>query len=353
MGVNEPKKILYIASAQPWYTRVHYIQSLLHNHSVTTVLSHHTSYPLRLISVWWQLLCLKNKKSYDYIVIGFTAQALIPLVRLVFSKQYVIADFFISLYDSLCFDRQRCSPSSLLGKLLFFFEQKTIAASDHILVDTQQSKQYFVTTFNQPENKISVLYTLPDTKLFQPKPSTKTQPTVFYYGTGLALHGFETILQASLLVQQKNPDIRFIFAGPTQNYSTLLSELAISNTTFIPWIAYAELPSYISQATICLGGHFSASNKARRVIAGKTFQFAAMKKPIILGDNPANQELFSDQINAVLVQPNNPKALAESIITLLKSAEHMNQLGMAAHKTILTIAQKQLHTLDDLLYSIN
>jgi glycosyltransferase involved in cell wall biosynthesis len=57
--------------------------------------------------------------------------------------------------------------------------------------------------------------------------------------------------------------------------------------------------------------------KAARVISTKTFQFVAMKKPTIVGDNPATREVFVPGEHVWAVPMGSPEALAEAIRILV------------------------------------
>jgi glycosyltransferase involved in cell wall biosynthesis len=52
------------------------------------------------------------------------------------------------------------------------------------------------------------------------------------------------------------------------------------------------------------------------VISTKTFQFIAMRRATIVGDNPATRELFTHGENAYAVAMGDPGALADAIRTL-------------------------------------
>ena len=94
---------------------------------------------------------------------------------------------------------------------------------------------------------------------------------------------------------------------------------AQENLTCIPWLSQEELAVHIAQADLCLAGHFSDTiGKAKRTIPGKAYIYRAMKKPMILGDTPANHELFTENEDIRFVPPGNPEALAQEIRNMLK-----------------------------------
>ena len=93
---------------------------------------------------------------------------------------------------------------------------------------------------------------------------------------------------------------------------------------------------------ICLGGHFGTSDKAARVIAGKTFQDLAMGKPTIVGENAANHELLTHGYDAWFCPMSDPQALAEGIRTLAEDAPLRAQLGRNARRSFLERASLEV-----------
>jgi hypothetical protein len=115
------------------------------------------------------------------------------------------------------------------------------------------------------------------------------------------------ILDAFRLLQgEKN--ITLICIGPIKNKPKL------SNVEYIDWLTQEELAKCISYCDLCLAGHFNSQiDKAWRTIPGKAYIYQAMKKPMILGDNPANHELFSENALVTFVEMGNADALAAAV----------------------------------------
>jgi len=135
---------------------------------------------------------------------------------------------------------------------------------------------------------------------------------VFWYGNVLHVQGVGVILKAAKLLES-NKNILFRLVGPIRKkYKKLLDELRLTNVEFIDYIPYEKLPYEIAKADLCLGGHFSDLPKARRVIAGKTFQFLAMKKKTIVGELLANQ-VFCKNMLIHFVKTNSSVALSHLI----------------------------------------
>lgn len=324
------KKVLFIASSQDWYPRNIYLINLLKETSqVDIIMSSKKTWPFRIISVILKFIFKKNKNKYDFIVVGFLSPTIIPFVRFCYRKK-IINDFFISIYDTLCNDRKIINKKTLLAKIIYHYEKWTLNLSNHIITDTESTKTFFTETFNLSPQKISVLYALPDKERYLNYPEIINKDEklkIFFYGSCQPLHGIDVILKTANLL--KNNNIEFVLIGPIRKkYSKLISKLDLSNVTFKDWVKYEDLPKYINSSDICLGGHFSSTEKAKRVIAGKTFQFMLMKKANILGNNQANKELFTNEQNCLMIEINNPEKLVQAILQLKNDKNLRNEIAI-------------------------
>ena len=136
---------------------------------------------------------------------------------------------------------------------------------------------------------------------------------VLYFGSILPLQGVDVILQCARLMWQ-DQNIVFDLIGPVpQKERRLCADLL--NVHFTDWLPQKGLAERIAQADLCLAGHFNARiSKACRTIPGKAYIYQAMGKPMILGDNPANHELFDENGKTVYyVRMGDAGSLAEKI----------------------------------------
>ncbi|WP_297958619.1 glycosyltransferase [uncultured Ruminococcus sp.] len=306
------KRILYAATKNSDYLRlVQEIRLLRENGNTVTVISSPSkSYPKRLMYVYRQLMKVRMA-DYDMSFIGFAPQLIMPLFRRKLKKKPVVMDFFISMYDTLCYDRKKFRPKSLPGRLLKRIDRRTLAAADLAVCDTKAHGSYFCREFGFPKEKMSVLYLEADSSIYYPREAPENKDfTVLYFGSVLPLQGIPVILKAiDLLKDEKG--LRFVFVGPLGS-----SERTGENITeYIEWLPQEELAERIAGADLCLAGHFDGSiMKAKRTIAGKTYIYRAMGKPVILGDNPANHELYSESDEGVyFCEMGSPEKLAELI----------------------------------------
>ena len=296
-----------------------------------------SSYLIRYCKALYKyILC--NKNSVKLVFIGFFGQPLVPIIKKL-TKKPIVLDAFVSAYDTMCFDRKKFKPNSLAGKFFFWLDKYSCENSDKILLDTNAHIDYFIHTFGLPMNKFQRIYVGADESIFYPRETERDNNCfrVFYYSSYLPLHGTEYIIQAAKLLERKK-DIKFTLIGDGQQKNQihkLAQEIGINNVSFIDWIPYENLPLEIAKSDICLGGHFSDIEKAKRVIAGKTFQFIAMKKPVIVGDCQANSELFRHKENAYFVKMADAYSLSESILALRDNASLMEKIAQNGYNTFM------------------
>jgi glycosyltransferase involved in cell wall biosynthesis len=115
-------------------------------------------------------------------------------------------------------------------------------------------------------------------------------------------------------------------------FHRMIEQLELKNVTHIDWVEFEELPRYIVQADIGLGGPFGNTGQAGRVITGKTFQFLAMAKPVIVGISDGKDDGFENKVNCLLVPQGNEKDLAEAILWAFEHGENLNQIGQLGYE---------------------
>jgi len=279
------------------------------------------------------------KQDFDFIFVGFFGQLLTQMIT-PFTKKPIILDMFVSANDTLVEDRQMTSKNSLLSKFLFQMDKQSARKASLIFVDTLAHAEHFHETFAIPLSKMKRVFVGCDETLFHPLPDKPESCTVLYYCSYLPLHGVEVVVEAAELLQS-DPSIKFKIIGKGIEFGKIqksIKEKRLNNIELAAPVAIDQLPSEIQNSRICLGGHFGTSGKACRVIPGKAFQMIAMGKPVIVGDNAANRELLTDQVDSYFCEMNNPQALADAISTLFYNDSLRKRIAEGALATYLNTA---------------
>jgi len=315
-------KILFVSGREVSYIRNRVLLSALRvHHDVRVLTPGLRGTPVRIAAALARFII--QPTDHDVVFSGFYGQPLaLTLSRL--QRKPIVLDAFVSTYDTLCDDRRRFRPDSLPGRIAFWLDVEGCRAARRVLTDTEGMAQYFRDTFGVPGDKLAPVYVGCDESLFFPRPpgTQKAGCKVFYYGAFLPLHGAEVVLRAADVLKRE-PAIHITIGGDgpgLRQMRQLAVDLALRNVNFIGWIPIEQLPAHIAAADICLGGHFSTIPKAGRVVATKTFQFVAMGKPTIVGDNAATRELFRPGEDVLAVPMGDPSALANAIQMLAEDA---------------------------------
>lgn len=310
------KTILFITTKNIDYIRNSQELLLLKklDNQIDVIFSKSNYYLVRIIHIYIKLI-IKKVKNYNFIFIGFAPQLILPIFEWKFKCQYVVIDFFISLYDTLVFDRKVIPKWSYLAKILKYTDKITLNFAKHIIVDTNAHLKYFASEFDVDENKFEIMYLEADHSLYYPRVQDKIARlqekfVVLYFGSMLPLQGIDVVLDA--VSQFKNDrKVYFQLIGPIHSkYEKPICE----NIEYIEWLEQKELATYIANADLCLAGHFSKDiKKADRTIPGKAYIYDAMKKKMILGDSIANREIFKDDKRHHFVKMGDYKDLVKKI----------------------------------------
>jgi glycosyltransferase involved in cell wall biosynthesis len=273
---------------------------------------------------------------YDLVMVGFFGHFLMLPVRLL-NRRPVVFYPLISAYETLVEDRQNYRAGSIPARLAHWLDRRACRFADHLLLDTRANIDYFKQAYDLPASQFTRLFVGSDERLFFPRPgrSPADRTVVLFFGTYLPLHGIEVIVEAAAALRDRK-DIVFRLLGRGIGYegiARLVNRLDLQNIEFAEPVPLAELPEIIARADICLGGHFGASDKAGRVIAGKTFHALAMGKATIVGDGPANHELLTHGIDAWFVPAGDAEALARAIRQLAEDRDLRMRLGVNAVRT--------------------
>ena len=311
------KHVLYIATKNADYIRIQQEIKLIRQYAgqVDVWVSEAKNYVKRVLSIYGKLL-LRSCRQYDVVFVGFMAQMILPLWKWKFRRNEIFVDFFISIYDTLVDDRKKIRADSVAAKCLHRLDRGTLECADAIVSDTRAHGDYFSEEFRIERQRIHTLYLEADTSYYHPMELERPKEwqgkyLVLYFGSILPVQGVDVILQAIESLKERQ-NIHFIMIGPIPEQY----QKPITNTvTYIDWLPQDRLAEYISYADLCLGGHFSGFvGKAKRTIPGKVYIYQAMDKPVVLGDSPANRELFREDERHLFVPLGESKTLADQIV---------------------------------------
>ena len=274
---------------------------------------------------------IKYKDQCHATIVGFPGHYDVPLAFLlskIFRKK-VFFDIFASTYETYVLDREVVSKNSLRAKFFYFIDWLGLKLADYVIIDTIAHGKFYSQFYGLNPQKQIVVYVGSDNNYFYPR-KVKEETDVLFYGSYQPLQGVDVIIKTA----SNLPKVKFklIGEGQTRKVAEELSrKLNLKNVEFINWLPLIKLAEEIAKAKIILG-IFGTTKKATVVIPNKVYDSLSSRKAVITADTSAAREILTDGINAVLVRPDNPNILADSIKKLLKDTTMRNRLAKNAYK---------------------
>jgi len=142
--------------------------------------------------------------------------------------------------------------------------------------------------------------------------------------------GHHILLDAIPMVLRKFPKTVFLFAGDgpqRKNIEERISELGIGNNVKLIGLRN-DIPEILKTIDLFV------LPTLQEALGTSFIESMAMGKPVVGTKAGGVPEVVKDGISGILVEPENPAALAGAIISLLRNRERMRQMGDAGRKIV-------------------
>lgn len=275
------------------------------------------------------------EREADVVVVGYPGHFDLPAARRIARGRPIVFNPLVSLHDTLVGDRQRFRAWSPAARILRVVDRGAFRAAALVVADTEAHAGFFQRSFGLAADRVEVALVGAEEALFRPGWQAPEPFHALFVGKLIPLHGLDTILAAAALA----PEIPFRIVGDGQLAPLLARRPA--NVGHVQWIPYPELAAAYQRAG-CALGVFDTGAKASRVIPNKVFQALACARPVITADTPAARELLTDGVDALLVPPGDPGALAEAVRRVAGSGELARRLAAGGRATYETRASEEV-----------
>jgi glycosyltransferase involved in cell wall biosynthesis len=144
----------------------------------------------------------------------------------------------------------------------------------------------------------------------------------------LPLHGLWVVIEAMRLL--KDQPIELCLIGGKKDVKVMVDRAIFDGVKlkYKTWVPFGDLPGYMQQADICLGGPFGETVQSQFVITGKTYQALQMGCPVIIGEN-LESGVFTDKKDTLIIKQANPLALSEAILWAKEHPIQLRKIGKA------------------------
>ena len=325
-------KVLFTCSDRPAMSRNKYYRRILkERYDYTECVSHQSSYAKRLPSIFFQLFYkMWNKDVY---FVSYQGYFLVIFLR-IFTKKTIVFDYYVSLHDMLIQDRKLAKANSLLGKLTFWLDKRSLELADYIIVDTTQLIHTAVKNYGIDRNKFTRLpLAVNEEKIFPKEVARhKAMFTLVYMGSYIPFHGVDIVMETAKILEEQGEEVYFLMLGKGQKYeeaTSLAQQYALKNIEFIEFVTMEELNDYYNASDVTLGA-FGAGERAKVFITNKAYESFAVGKPHLTLETPAMKELFVGDESIFFVEDSKPETLAKKILEIKNNKVLCDKVGKNA-----------------------
>lgn len=142
--------------------------------------------------------------------------------------------------------------------------------------------------------------------------------------------GLKYLLGAYRQVKEAVPGIRLIVVGPGERgeYERLVDKLKLEDVVFVGYVSYEELPRYYRTADV-----FCAPATGEESFGIVLLEAMAASKPIIASANIGYASVMNHGVEGLLVPPQDEKALADALVTVLADEPLRQEMGARGRRT--------------------
>lgn len=308
-------------------------------------------YLRKILKIFIDILKFPIKTSYllnsDIVIILAMNQSRIFDIYLakLFRKK-IIADYYISNYDTQILDRKNYPSKSIRAKLYKLQDKTAIdKASKVIFLNKVEAKRYIHLTGIKEEKVNYEIIPLCKKELEFKKsklPFFKNNNeaiTICWWGTYIPLHGLEKIILAGKILKNKNFKFKIYLFGNSEErskkYKEKIKYLQVTNEIIINndySFLNKKLPEFLINNCDLALGNFGDSEKAKTVMVNKIVDALQLGLPVLNGESIAPDEFF-DYKNDIFRCLNTPEDLANKIIEISKeSREEIEKRVLRGYK---------------------
>lgn len=219
-------------------------------------------------------------------------------------------------------------------------EGLAVKGSNRVVAVTQGLKEYLVSTFGVEERRITVIPNGVDTRVFYPIKDPeilqdlrarlgiqKGAPVVFFAGNLAPWQGLDRLLASAPTVLKHVPRVRFLIVGDgtlrgqlQTRIRTMKLEKHVIMTGMVP---HDQIPRYVSLADVCVS---PKRNYPTGLSPLKVYEYMACGKAVV-SSRVAGLDFIGERETGILVEPENPQALAQGIVALLLDPQERARMG--------------------------
>jgi glycosyltransferase involved in cell wall biosynthesis len=221
---------------------------------------------------------------------------------------------------------------------------------DKILANSEYMKRFLIKERHIEKERVDVLPIAVDIEGFSARAANdraekelelQDRDVILFVGRKVPYKGPQVLIDALPEISKENPKSLALFVGPdyffgsnSRSYSAFLEERArrigvIGNVAFRGYVSDQALRDYYKAADILVCPSIWQEPFGKVVI-----EAYACQKPVVATKVGALPEIVQDGASGILIPPNNPKALANAVCSLLNDRKRAKRMGKKGREIV-------------------
>jgi len=263
---------------------------------------------------------IKDKFKPDLVHVNFGGPAPVSYIHLKANQNSQIP-CILSLHNSV--EGMDCGKNTILGEMF--------RSSSFITACSQAMTKDACQIMPEISNKISTVYYGLKMPQINPAPLSFSKPNILCIGRVVEEKGFDLALQAFSLIEPFFSQLKMTIAGEGPFLSSLEEQalrLGIARQIdFTGAIPPQSIPALINKASLV-----AVPSRWREAFGLVALEAAQMGRPVIASNVGGLREVVIDKKTGFLVKKENPEALAQALIYLLKNPERARKMGIDSRR---------------------
>lgn len=228
--------------------------------------------------------------------------------------------------------------ASLCDRINFIFANKIIVLTEGLKLKLTSQKSVHT-------EKIVVSSSATNTRIFYPRNKkdcrrkigvNESSKIVGFAGTFIFNYGIDTLIDSSPKIIEKMPQTKFLIVGSgvANNYwQKEIKRLGLESYFILPgYVSREKAAIYIGAMDVCTAPYHSSRGETSPV---KLFDYFACARPVVASAIGAMAAVRDEFPGLILVKPEDPDALANSLLDILKNQSLYDAAALRSKKVVL------------------
>lgn len=243
----------------------------------------------------------------------------------------------------------RIKKNSFIFKVMRWIEKMVIIRADAVIVVSSKLKKWVIQELNADEQKVFVIPNGIDPEKFRPFDASSVRSNLGYSLNDKIIvfvkafteqSGIKFLIQSIPHIYKEHPEIKLLAIGGGPLFDELFREVERLNlkdqVKLLNSVPNEKIPSYLNASDIFVFPSIPMS-QAEETFGISLIEAMACGKPVIATSIGGPKEIIEGGTNVgILIPPNDPVAISESVIKLLDHPHQAKKIGENARSHVIS-----------------